>query len=67
MSTDDIDCINIGKNIQNDKKLKDKFKIKNLTVQQCEKYFNQLIVDKFKSIVVIDDQSNSFLFSSLNP
>jgi len=46
-------------NIQNDKKLKDKFKIKNLTVQQCEKYFNQLIVDKFKSIVVIDDQSNS--------
>jgi len=40
---------------QNDKKLKDKFKIKNLTVQQCEKYFNQLIVDKFKSIVVIDE------------
>ena len=46
-------------NIQSDKKLKDKFKIKNLTVQQCEKYFNQLIFNKFKSIVVIDDQSNS--------
>ena len=46
-------------NIQSDKKLKNKFKIKNLTVQQCEKYFNQLIFNKFKSIVVIDDQSNS--------
>ena len=46
-------------NIQTDKKLKDKFKIKNLTVQQCEKYFDQLIFNKFKSIVVIDDQSNS--------
>ena len=46
-------------NIQSDKKLKYKFKIKNLTVQQCEKYFNQLIFNKFKSIVVIDDQSNS--------
>ena len=46
-------------NIQSDKKLKEKFKIKNLTVQQCEKYFNQLIFNKFKSIVVIDDQSNS--------
>jgi hypothetical protein len=46
-------------NIQNDKKLKDKFKIKNLTIQQCEKYFEQLIFNKFKSIVVIDDQSNS--------
>ena len=46
-------------NVQSDKKLKDKFKIKNLTVQQCEKYFDQLIFNKFKSIVVIDDQSNS--------
>ena len=46
-------------NTQSDKKLKDKFKIKNVTVQQCEKYFEQLIFNKFKSIVVIDDQSNS--------
>ena len=30
-----------------------------MTVQQCEKYFEQLIFNKFKSIVVIDDQSNS--------
>ena len=46
-------------NIQDDKKLKNKFKIKNLTVSQCEEYFEKIVLNKFKSIVVIDDQSNS--------
>ena len=46
-------------NIQDNKKLKNKFKIKNLTVSQCEEYFEKIVLNKFKSIVVIDDQSNS--------
>ena len=46
-------------NIQDDEKLKNKFKIKNLTISQCEEYFEKIVLNKFKSIVVIDDQSNS--------
>ncbi|MDA9617132.1 hypothetical protein N9S11_00095 [Candidatus Pelagibacter sp.] len=46
-------------NIQKHKKIKDKFKIKNLNIKQCEEYFEKLVLDKIKSIVVIDDQSNS--------
>jgi len=45
--------------IQDHKKIKDKFKIKNLNVKQCVEYFEKLVLDKIKSIVVIDDQSNS--------
>jgi len=46
-------------NIQSNNKLKNKFTIKNLNLKECEEYFNQLILNKIKSIVVIDDQSNS--------
>ena len=46
-------------NIQDNKKLKNKFKINNLTAKQCEEYFEKIVLNKFKSIVVIDDQSNS--------
>ena len=46
-------------NIQDHKKIKDKFKIKNLNIKQCVEYFEKKIIDKIKSIVVIDDQSNS--------
>ena len=46
-------------NIQDHKKLKDKFIIKNLDVKQCEQYFEELVLNKFKSVIVIDDQSDS--------
>ena len=46
-------------NIQSNNKLKNKFTIKNLNLKECEEYFDQLILNKIKSIVVIDDQSNS--------
>ena len=46
-------------NIQSNNKLKNKFKIKNLNLKECEEYFDQIILNKIKSIVVIDDQSNS--------
>ena len=46
-------------NIQDDKKLKNKFTIKNLTANQYKEYFEKVVLNKFKSIVVIDDESNS--------
>ena len=54
-----IQLFNLFINIQDHKKIKDKFKIKNLNVKQCAEYFEKLVLDKIKSIVVIDDQSNS--------
>ena len=46
-------------NIQSNNRFKNKFIIKNLNFKECEEYFNQIIFNKIKSIVVIDDQSNS--------
>ena len=46
-------------NIQSNKELKNRFIIKNLNLKECEDYFNRVVLNKFKSIVVIDDQSNS--------
>ena len=46
-------------NIQDHKKLKDKFIIKNLNVKECEQYFEELVLNKFKSVIVIEDQSDS--------
>ena len=37
-------------NIQSDKKLKNKFTIKNLDPKKCEDFFNQVVLKKFKSI-----------------
>jgi hypothetical protein len=54
-----IQIFNLLINIQSNPKLKNKFIIKNLNTEECEDYFNQLVLNKFKSIVVIDDQSNS--------
>ena len=46
-------------NIQSNKELKNRFIIKNLNLKECEDYFNRVVLNKFKSIVIIDDQSNS--------
>ncbi len=48
-------------NIQSDKKLKNKFTIKNLDPKKCEDFFNQVVLNEFKSIIIIDDQSDSEL------
>ena len=54
-----VQIFNLFINIQSNPKLKNKFIIKNLNIKECEDYFNQLVLNKFKSIVIIDDQSNS--------
>ena len=54
-----VQIFNLFINIQSYPKLKNKFIIKNLSIKECEDYFNQLVLNKFKSIVIIDDQSNS--------
>ena len=54
-----VQIFNLFINIQSYPKLKNKFIIKNLNTKECEDYFNQLVLNKFKSIVIIDDQSNS--------
>ena len=54
-----VQIFNLFINIQSNPKLKNKFIIKNLNIKECEEYFNQLVLNKFKSIVIIDDQSNS--------
>ena len=54
-----VQIFNLFINIQSYPKIKNKFIIKNLNKEECEEYFNQLVLNKFKSIVIIDDQSNS--------
>ena len=61
-----VQIFNLFINIQYNPKLKNKFRIKNLNAKECEDYFNQLVLNKFKSIVVIDDQSNSEVLKKFN-
>lgn len=53
-------------NIQSNTNLKNIFTIKNLTPKECEEYFNKIILNKIKSIVVIDDHSNSEILKKFN-
>jgi len=61
-----VQIFNLFINIQSNPKLKNKFIIKNLNTKECEEYFNQLVLNKFKSIVIIDDQSNSDVLRKFN-